>query len=74
MGQPAETVSQLKARIRTLENELLRRPQIGDVEYVRERIARRERMYEVVLARNEVLKRRLDEANARLRELERVAA
>lgn len=71
---PSTTVRDLQARIRTLENELLRRPQLGDVEYVRERIARRERMYEVVLARNEVLKRKLDAAEQRVRELEQVAA
>lgn len=64
-------VRQLQERIKTLERDLLRRPQLGDVEHVRERIARKERMYEVVLARNEVLKRRLDEAHARIHQLER---
>jgi hypothetical protein len=49
------------ARCKTLENQLLRRPQRGDLEHMRERLRRKDAMYEAVLARNEVLKRRLDE-------------
>jgi len=61
-------------RCKRLETELLRRPQLGDLQHVRERIARKERMYEVVLARNTILKRRLDEALEHVRMLERESA
>ena len=54
-------IQSLKDRIRTLEDELLHRPRVDSLEHLRERVARKERMYEVVLARNVILKRKLDE-------------
>lgn len=59
-----DDVRALKARVRWLEDELMRRPQRGDVEHVRERLRRKERMYEAAIARNQVLRRKLDEVGA----------
>jgi hypothetical protein len=61
-------------RIEQLEDQLLRAPQRGDLEHMRERLRRKDAMYEAVLARNEVLKRRLDEADGRYRMAERETA
>ncbi len=59
-------------RIRTLEAQLLERPQTGDVEHAQERLLRKKRMCDAAIRRNEILKRRLEEAQARIRDLEKV--
>ena len=63
--------AEAKHRIERLEDELLRRPLKGDVAHTREKLARREAMYEAAIKRNEVLSRRLRDAEARIKELER---
>ncbi len=56
------TISQLEHRIKTLLNELNRRPTTDQIAYVTDYAKRQKRLYEAVLARNVILKRRLDEA------------
>jgi hypothetical protein len=60
--EPTPT-SALKHRIETLEQELSRRPTRDQVNYVTEYAKRQKKLYEAVLARNIVLKRKLDETS-----------
>jgi hypothetical protein len=60
--EPPST-SALLHRIETLEMELSRRPTRDQIQYVTEYARRQKKLYETVLARNVVLKRRLDEVN-----------
>lgn len=53
---------QLLARIEQLERALSARPTLEQVQWVKAYADRRERLYEAVLARNIILKRKLDEA------------
>jgi hypothetical protein len=58
-------VTQLQHRIQHLEQLLAERPTNQQIEYVAEYARRQKKLYEVVLARNTILKRRLDEAQQR---------
>ena len=57
--------SVLRDRIVTLERELALRPTKAQLDYVAEYAKRKEALYEAVLARNVILKRRLDEATGK---------
>lgn len=63
-----------RRRIERLEDELLRRPTYSDVDDVREKLRRREAMCNAAIARNEILVRKLRDAEQRIRELQKVAA
>jgi hypothetical protein len=54
-------VAHLKERIACLEEELRSRPTNDQVKYVTDYAERRERLYEAVLARNVVLRRKLED-------------
>lgn len=57
-------VNALQERIKTLEHELLRRPTPDQIASVVEYGQRQRRLYEDVLARNVILKRKLEERKA----------
>lgn len=57
-------VTQLQHRIQHLEHMLAQRPTNEQVAYVAEYAKRQKKLYEGCLARNVILKRRLDEAGA----------
>lgn len=57
-------INRLRVRVAELERELALRPTKQQVEHVREFARRREALYDAVLKRNEILKRKLDEVGA----------
>ena len=59
-----QTIRKLQARIRMLEDELLRRPTVGEIERLKEKLRRKTLMCEAALARNEILTRKVREHDA----------
>lgn len=54
-------VKALERRVETLEKTLRARPTVDQIEYVMERNRRLESLYQAVLQRNKILRRKLDE-------------